>query len=104
MKPTGWFQVGWSVEIASGGVKPMTYFGQELVVFRSHAGDLAVLDALCRHLGAHLGYDSEVRGDCIACPYHGWEWDLEGANARVPYQDTTSRARIRRGTASSGTA
>ncbi len=31
MKPTGWFQVAWSDEIAIGAVHTMTYFGQDLV-------------------------------------------------------------------------
>jgi hypothetical protein len=31
MKPTGWFQVAWSDEIAVGDVHNMHYFGQEVV-------------------------------------------------------------------------
>lgn len=95
MKPTGWFQIGWSAEIPRGGVKPLTYFGQELVAFRSETGELSVLDAYCRHLGAHLGYDSRVKGDCVVCPYHGWEWDGDGRNVLVPYQNNPTRARLR---------
>jgi phenylpropionate dioxygenase-like ring-hydroxylating dioxygenase large terminal subunit len=94
--PTGWFHIGWSAEIAPGEVKPMTYFGEELVAFRSEDGRLAVLDAHCHHLGAHLGYGGKVKGDCVACPYHGWEWDLEGANARIPYQDRPVNKRLRK--------
>lgn len=96
MKPTGWFHIGWSAEIAPGGVKPMKYFGQDLVAFRSEAGKLSVLDAHCRHLGAHLGYGSKVRKDCIVCPYHGWEWDGEGDNRLVPYQESPTKARMRK--------
>jgi phenylpropionate dioxygenase-like ring-hydroxylating dioxygenase large terminal subunit len=96
MKPTGWFQIGWSDEIPAGTVKPLTYFGQELVAFRSEAGELTVLDAHCRHLGAHLGYESRVAGDCVVCPYHGWQWDLDGANAEIPYQEQPSKARLRK--------
>lgn len=95
MRPTGWFQIAWSAEIPPGGVKPLTYFGHELVAFRTSTGHLAVLDAHCRHLGAHLGYGGRVDGDCVICPYHGWEWDVEGTNARIPYQERPSRARLR---------
>ena len=95
MRPTGWFQIGWSADLPPGGVKPLRYFGHELVAFRSQCGQLAVLDAHCRHLGAHLGYDSRVQGDCVVCPYHGWEWDGRGANTRIPYQEQPSRARLR---------
>jgi 3-ketosteroid 9alpha-monooxygenase subunit A len=45
-----------------------------------------VLDAHCRHLGAHLGYGGIVAGDCIVCPFHGWHWDPDGRNRYIPYQ------------------
>ena len=93
--PTGWFHVGWSGQIAPGGVRPMRYFGQDLVAFRTTAGRLAVLDAHCRHMGAHLGYGGKVRDDCVACPYHGWEWNAQGENTRIPYQDKPVNARQR---------
>jgi phenylpropionate dioxygenase-like ring-hydroxylating dioxygenase large terminal subunit len=96
MQPTGWFQIGWSDEIPVGTATPMTYFGQELVAFRSEGGELSVLDAHCRHLGAHLGHESRVVGDCVVCPYHGWQWDLDGANRLIPYQEQPSRARLRK--------
>jgi 3-ketosteroid 9alpha-monooxygenase subunit A len=95
MKPTGWFQIGWSAEIAPGAAKPMRYFGIDLVAYRTAAGKLAVMDAHCRHLGAHLGYGGKVKGDCIVCPYHGWHWDSTGANALVPYQDEPTGAKLR---------
>jgi 3-ketosteroid 9alpha-monooxygenase subunit A len=95
MRPTGWFQVAWSAEIAVGAVKPMHYFGHELVAFRTDEGILHVLDAHCRHLGAHLGYNSRVEGSCVVCPYHGWQWDGDGHNTLVPYQDKPTHAKMR---------
>jgi 3-ketosteroid 9alpha-monooxygenase subunit A len=95
MLPTGWFQIGWSADFESGTTHAIHYFGQELVAFRSDRGELSVLDAYCRHLGAHLGHDSKVNGDCVVCPYHGWEWDGQGLNRLVPYQDNPSRAKLR---------
>jgi 3-ketosteroid 9alpha-monooxygenase subunit A len=94
--PTGWFHIGWSLEIPPGGVKPMKYFGQDLVGFRSLDGKLTVLDAHCHHLGAHLGYGGKVKGNCIVCPYHGWEWTNEGENARIPYQEKPVNKRMRK--------
>jgi nitrite reductase/ring-hydroxylating ferredoxin subunit len=96
MKPTGWFQIGWSDELAPGAVKPMKYLGYDLVAFRSEAGELAVLDAHCHHMGAHLGYGGKVKGDCIACPYHGWQWNTQGENALIPYQDHPIRKKLRK--------
>lgn len=94
MKPTGWFQIGWSEEIRPGQAVPMRYFGKDLVAFRSDTGALSVLDAHCKHLGAHLGHGGKVRKDCVICPYHGWAWDAEGCNADVPYQDAPTKAKL----------
>ena len=54
MKPTGWFQVAWSAEVGIGEVHQMTYFGQDMVAWRTQSGRLTVMDAYCEHLGAHL--------------------------------------------------
>jgi 3-ketosteroid 9alpha-monooxygenase subunit A len=94
MKPTGWFQIGWSREVRPGQAVPMKYFGKDLVAFRSESGALSVLDAHCKHLGAHLGHGGKVRGDCVVCPYHGWAWDSEGRNANVPCQDEPTNAKL----------
>jgi nitrite reductase/ring-hydroxylating ferredoxin subunit len=93
MKPTGWFQVAWSAEIAPGEVKRLHYFDQELVLWRSQTGAVRLMDAYCEHLGAHLGYGGTVRDDLIVCPFHGWEWNSEGRNVCIPYQDRPNKAR-----------
>jgi 3-ketosteroid 9alpha-monooxygenase subunit A len=94
MKPTGWFQIGWSAEILPGQAVPMRYFGKDLVAFRSESGILSVLDAHCRHLGAHLGHGGKVRKDCLVCPYHGWAWSADGHNVDVPYQDAPTKSKL----------
>ncbi|MFE3002363.1 Rieske 2Fe-2S domain-containing protein [Nocardia sp. NPDC059246] len=93
MKPTGWFQVAWSPEIAVGGVHRMTYFGRDLIAWRSAAGTVTVMDAYCEHLGAHLGFGGRVDGERIVCPFHGWEWDREGRNVCIPYESRPNRGR-----------
>jgi phenylpropionate dioxygenase-like ring-hydroxylating dioxygenase large terminal subunit len=85
--PTGWFQVGWSAELAPGDIRPVHYFGRELVMYRGEDGTLAMLDAFCPHMGAHLGYGGTVEGSCLRCPYHGWVWSADGGNVEIPYGD-----------------
>lgn len=87
MKPTGWFQVGWSAEIAPGAVKPLKYFGHDLVAARDSKGKLAIFDAHCPHMGAHLAYDGSMKDDCLTCPYHGWRFDMDGTNTLIPYEE-----------------
>jgi 3-ketosteroid 9alpha-monooxygenase subunit A len=93
MLPTGWFQVAWSADIALGAVAPKHYFGRELVVFRESDGRVRVLDAHCQHLGASLAHGGCVVEDGIQCPFHGWVWNGEGRNVRIPYQDRPNKGR-----------
>jgi phenylpropionate dioxygenase-like ring-hydroxylating dioxygenase large terminal subunit len=89
--PTGWYQVAWSDELATGDVRALTYFGGEQVLYRSDAGVLHLADAFCPHMGAHLGYGGTVEGNCIRCPYHGWAYDGDGVNVDIPYENRPNR-------------
>ena len=93
MKPTGWFQVAWSDEIAVGEVHKMKYFGQELIAWRAESGHLTVMNAYCEHLGAHLGYGGHVEGEVLQCPFHGWQWNAQGHNVCIPYDKRPNRGR-----------
>jgi nitrite reductase/ring-hydroxylating ferredoxin subunit len=83
--PNGWFQIAYSDEIKPGEVKPLKYFGKDLVIWRSERGELSVLDAFCPHLGAHLGHGGRVKGDSIECPFHAWQFGTDGRCTAVPY-------------------
>jgi 3-ketosteroid 9alpha-monooxygenase subunit A len=92
-KVTGWFMVGWSPEFPVGEVRPLHYFGEDLVAYRDESGELHVLEAHCKHLGAHIGHGGKVVGDCVQCPFHGWRWGPDGTNRYIPYQpDRPNRA------------
>ncbi len=83
--PNGWFCIGYSDEFERGAVRPLLYFGRDLVLFRTEEGRLNVLDAHCRHLGAHLGYGGRVDGEGIRCPFHAWLWEGDGRCTNIPY-------------------
>jgi len=92
-RPTGWFMVAWSAEIPAGEVRPLRYFGRDLVAFRTEAGELCVMDAHCPHMGAHIGRGGKVNGDCVECPYHGWGYGPDGVNRYIPYEDRPNRSK-----------
>lgn len=102
--PLGWFQVLYSSELLAGESKPLNYFDQELVAFRTESGVAKVLDAYCPHMGAHLGYGihentgsgSAVVGESIVCPFHGWQYNGEGQCTHIPYANNLP-PRIARG-------
>src|SRR4051794_14285138 len=85
--PAGWFVVAASDELAIGEVKPVRYFGRDLVLFRTASGQAQVLDAYCAHLGSHLGFGGVVVDECIRCPFHWWRYDTTGQVVEVPYAD-----------------
>ena len=83
--PRGWFVVSFSDDLKPGDVKPIRYFGQDLVLFRTDAGQPCIIDAHCPHLGAHLGHGGTVEGDCVRCPFHAWTFNGRGECTGVPY-------------------
>jgi phenylpropionate dioxygenase-like ring-hydroxylating dioxygenase large terminal subunit len=83
--PNGWFRVAFGDELEAGDVAPLHYFGRDLVLYRGEDGVARVLDAHCRHLGAHLGYGGKVEGGGIRCPFHAWLWNGEGNCTDIPY-------------------
>lgn len=83
--PNSWFQVAWSDDLPRGAVKPLHFFGKDLVMFRTKDGEAHVLDAHCPHLGTHLGFGGRVEGNTIRCPAHGWQIDGAGRCAHIPY-------------------
>ena len=94
-KVTGWFMVGWSAEFGASEVRPLRYFGEDLVAYRDGSGELHVLSGHCRHLGAHIGHGGKVVGDCVECPFHGWRWGPDGTNRYIPYQPDRPNLRTR---------
>jgi phenylpropionate dioxygenase-like ring-hydroxylating dioxygenase large terminal subunit/putative sterol carrier protein len=85
--PDGWYAVALSHEIAPGQLVPVSCFGQELVVWRTDDGEMAVFDAYCPHLGAHLGHGALVDGGCVVCPFHQWRFGADGRCTGIPYSD-----------------
>jgi len=83
--PRGWFAVASSDTLTPGEVRPVRYFGEELVLFRTQSGEARLFDAYCPHLGAHLGHGGEVLGSELVCPFHGWRFDGDGACTAMPY-------------------
>ena len=66
------------VEIPTG----VRLLGHQLVLWRNSEGVHAWRD-LCLHRGAQLSLGRTIN-DCLACPYHGWEYDGAGQCVRIP--------------------
>lgn len=82
--PRGWYVVGFSKDLAPGQLETVHYLGDDIVLFRTEAGEFAAVDKTCPHLGAHLG-GGKVVGECVRCPFHDWAFDARGKCVDVPY-------------------
>ena len=57
-------------------------------MFRGQDGKAYVVDAYCPHLGANLAVGGRVVGNCIECPFHGWQFrGNDGKCERIPYAE-----------------
>ncbi|WP_104106289.1 aromatic ring-hydroxylating dioxygenase subunit alpha [Nocardioides sp. 616] len=79
-----WYAVEFSTDVKPGKPMKVKLLGQQLVLYRKHSDNSVVaLSDLCVHRGAALS-DGELKGDCVVCPYHGWEYNPGGVVERIP--------------------
>ena len=78
----------WSPVALSNVVEPSTSTGAvvngaELVVWRDSSGKAHVWEDRCPHRGMRMSFGF-VRGDHLACLYHGWQYDTAGQCRHIP--------------------
>ncbi|MBL8629372.1 MAG: aromatic ring-hydroxylating dioxygenase subunit alpha [Rhodospirillaceae bacterium] len=78
-----WYVAGETASFEGPGPFSVKMLGADLVLFRDSAGVLHCLSAVCCHRGAALAV-GKVKGDCVACPYHGWEFAADGKCTKIP--------------------
>ncbi|MEM1046544.1 MAG: Rieske (2Fe-2S) protein [Pseudomonadota bacterium] len=76
-----WEPVALADGLGPGGVLRAAVDGQDMVVWRGRTGNLHAWDNRCPHRGMRLSFGF-VRGDRLACLYHGWQF---GPDARCRY-------------------
>jgi len=81
--PSGWYAVDRADALAPGALLTRTFFGREVVVFRTASGAVHAVEAWCPHLGAHLGKGGTVQGETLECPFHGFRFDGGGRCVRA---------------------
>lgn len=86
--PNGWFCVAESRDVGIKEVRNVSCLGKQLAVFRAEDGRAHVIDAYCPHNGANMAAGGIVRGSCLECPFHGWQFrGDDGKCTHVPYAE-----------------
>lgn len=92
----GWFAIAESRDIQPGQIVQRKFAGQDVVIFRTESGRIAVTDAYCPHMGAHLAHGGCVEGENIRCPFHGFKFNTDGSCVATGYGTKPSpRAKLR---------
>lgn len=86
-----WYAILESREVKRGKPIGVTRMGEKLVAWRDRQGRVAVMHDLCPHRGVALSV-GEVKGDCIMCPFHGFEYDASGRCTVIPANSRSSPA------------
>jgi Rieske 2Fe-2S family protein len=84
-----WFRVGRAEEIATRGrFFTVEIGGDSVIVLRDELDQIRAFHNVCRHRGTRLTEDQAGQfGARIQCPYHAWNFDLNGCLAGAPHMD-----------------
>jgi nitrite reductase/ring-hydroxylating ferredoxin subunit len=80
---SGWVAAALSADLALGEVFGTRAGGVELALWRDEAGAVHAFEDRCPHRGMRLSLGF-VRGDVLACLYHGWRFSGDGACRHIP--------------------
>jgi nitrite reductase/ring-hydroxylating ferredoxin subunit len=78
-----WHPVGLSHSVEASSSAGTRLLDRELVVWRDNSGVAHVWEDRCPHRGMKLSFGF-VRGDHIACLYHGWQYNSGGHCQYIP--------------------
>jgi phenylpropionate dioxygenase-like ring-hydroxylating dioxygenase large terminal subunit len=83
MIPNQWYAVLESNEVPARKPVGVLRMGEKLVFWRDAEGKLACLHDRCPHRGVSLSL-GRLQGNCVECPFHGFQFDASGGCRLVP--------------------
>ena len=95
--PEGWYFVASRKSILREKLIEKTWMGAEIVVWCDVEGRVCVADAVCPHLGSHLGPEvgGQVCNGRLVCPFHGFEYDTTGQCVATPNAPAPRAAKLK---------
>ena len=80
-----WCYVGLDCEVPEPGSYKRSFIGQrQVIVVRTQDGGIAVLENRCAHRGSRVCWQNKDRVDSFTCPYHQWNFALDGKLQGIP--------------------
>jgi phenylpropionate dioxygenase-like ring-hydroxylating dioxygenase large terminal subunit len=89
MIPNQWYVVLESKEVRQGKPIGVTRLGEKMVLWRDRKGNPGCLVDQCPHRGVAFSAGKQS-GDCIQCPFHGFEFDSTGRCTLIPANGRTA--------------
>lgn len=82
--PNFWYPLAQSKQVRKGKTLAASFAGESIVLVRTESGRAFALEDRCAHrqVPLHMG---SVCGDKLQCAYHGWQYDVTGKLAAIPY-------------------
>jgi phenylpropionate dioxygenase-like ring-hydroxylating dioxygenase large terminal subunit len=80
-----WYVAGWSKDIGPR-LHTVRMLGQDIVLYRTSAGEIAALEDACPHRKLPLSKGT-LKDDRIICGYHGLTFDGSGTCVAAPTQE-----------------
>lgn len=78
-----WQPIGAASEMEGRWTRKVRLLGEDLVLFRDRQGRMGLIAEQCPHRRASFLHGIPTQ-DGIRCPYHGWEFDAQGACLNQP--------------------
>jgi phenylpropionate dioxygenase-like ring-hydroxylating dioxygenase large terminal subunit len=85
-----WTIIGVSRDLRATKPLAVKVAGEQLVLFRDMKGAPAAVSDRCPHRGVALSM-GKVKDGCIECPFHGWKFNREGSNCKVPWNPESKK-------------
>jgi phenylpropionate dioxygenase-like ring-hydroxylating dioxygenase large terminal subunit len=81
--PDHWYVIAETRELSRSRPNPLKRHAKQWVVWRTSSGEWILQQDRCPHRSARLS-QGRLKNDCIECPFHGFQFNAQGACSHVP--------------------
>jgi len=82
-----WNYLGLDCEVPEVGCYKRNWIGtRPVIMVRTENGEIAVLENRCAHRGAQICWQNTGKVNDFTCPYHQWNYDLNGNLQGLPFK------------------